>query len=93
MDKHFRAHGLDVLTYFRVPICNDLAKPWTDNQLMGTRDIIEHFVIPSLAKSGQDADPMTADRLRELFDKYAVECQQGLSVKMDMLVAVGKKLP
>ena len=24
MDKHFRHHGLEVLTYFRVPICDDL---------------------------------------------------------------------
>ena len=60
---------------------------------MGTRDIIENFMIPGLTAGGEDAGFVTAEKLRGLFDNYAVECQQGLSARMDMLVAVGRKMP
>ena len=89
LDKLFTKHGLQVLSYRRLPISSDIAKPWTDMQLMATEDILEQAIIPSCSRDGS-ASP-SPDEWREMFQNVVGESKQGMSITMDMVVVVGRK--
>lgn len=86
LDKLFSQHGLKVLEFRRLSISNDIAKPWTDNQIMAYEDVIESSIIPTIG----DASP-TADEWRAMFKDIVQKCQEGMSITMDMVVTVGQK--
>ena len=90
LSKIFEQHGLDVLSYSRIPIHDDLAKPWTEMQLMATWDIQENFIVPAALKD-PSASP-NAEEWREMYHKLVEEVSQGLSIRMDIIVAVGKRV-
>lgn len=90
LNKVFEQQGLDVLSYSRLPIHDDLAKPWTEMQLMATWDIQENVIVPAALKD-PSASP-TAEEWREMYRKLVEEVSQGLSIRMDLIVAVGKKV-
>lgn len=90
LDKVFKQQGLDVLSYTRLPIHDDIAKPWTEMQLMATWDIHEKVIVPAALKDS-NASP-SADEWREMYRKLVEEVNQGMSIRMDMIVAVGKKI-
>ena len=89
MDSLFAKHGLTVIDLDRMPIGDDMAKPWTRMQIMAAEDIIENAIIPA-AEKDSEASP-TAERWREIFEGLAKRCQDGMSITMDMVVAVGRK--
>ena len=90
LDKVFKQQGLDVLSYTRLPIHDDLAKPWTEMQLMATWDIHEKVIVPAALKN-PNASP-SAEEWREMYRQMCEEVNQGMSIRMDMVVAVGKKV-
>ena len=90
LSKIFEQQGLDVLSYSRIPIHDDIAKPWTENQLMVTWDAHEKVIVPTALKD-PSASP-NAEEWREMYRKLVEEIGQGLSMRMDMIVAVGKKV-
>ena len=91
LDKVFGQQGLDVLSYTRLPIHDDLAVPWTENQLMATWDIHEKVIVPTALKD-PNASP-SAEEWRDMYRKLVEEVKQGMSIRIDMIVAVGKKTP
>ena len=90
LNKVFEQQCLDVLSYSRLPIHDDLAKPWTEMQLMATWDINEKVIVPAALKD-PSASP-SAEEWREMYRKLVEEVSQGLSIRMDLIVAVGKKV-
>ena len=89
LDKFFKQQGLDVLSYTRLPIHDDLAKPWTEMQLMATWDVNEKVLVPAALKD-PSASP-SAKEWRQMYGKVVEEVNQGMSIRMDMIVVVGKK--
>ena len=90
MDNVFLKHGLQVVDQKRLPIGNQMAKPWTDMQIMAYQDFIEHDVIPSCID--QDSSSPTPMEWREMLRNVIAECQQGLSITMDMTYVLGRKV-
>ncbi|KAL9042132.1 MAG: hypothetical protein Q9214_003876 [Letrouitia sp. 1 TL-2023] len=89
MDSLFRQHELKVIDFQRLPICNELAKPYTDMQIMALEDLMENFVIPSEAKGTEIC--LTPEKWRSMFQNMVRKCREGMSNTMDMAVAVGQK--
>ena len=90
LDKVLKQQGLDVIAYTRYPIHDDLAKPWTEMQLMASLDMSEKMFVPAAAND-PNASP-SADEWGELHNRTVEEVRQGMSIRMDMIVAVGKKI-
>lgn len=90
LDNVFKQQGLEVLSYTRLPIRDDIAKPWTEMQLMASWDINEKVIIPAALKDPK-ASP-TAEEWREMYRKMVGEVSQGMSIRMDMVITVGKKI-
>ena len=90
LDKTFEQHGLDILSYTRLPIQDDLAKPWTEMQLMATWELVEKLFIPA-ASTNPKVLP-GAEEWREIYGKMVEEVSQGVSIRMDMIITVGKRL-
>ena len=89
MNNLFREHGLTVLGYHRIPVRDDITKPWTDMQMMATKDLVENYLIP--AKEMGRVDGPTAEEWREILDGLGQEVREGMGMIMDMIVAVGRK--
>lgn len=87
MDDLFTRHNVEVLDYKRLPISDELAKPWTDMQLMANRDFVENDIIPSCTESSTPSQK----EWREVLEGVALECGQGIKITMDMLYIVGRK--
>ena len=59
-------------------------------QLMATWDIHEKVVIPAALKD-HEASP-SAEEWREMYQNMVEEVNHGMSIRMDMMVTVGKKI-
>lgn len=81
--------GLETLNYNRLPISNDIAKPFTDLILTSLNEILENYIIPSLGKD--ESESSTPEGWRTLLRDAVQECQAGISLKMDMVMVVGRK--
>lgn len=89
MGKLFTENGLQLLNQRRIPISNDIAKPWTDAMLLATDDILTNIIIPSCAQDGHSSS--STGEWRSMFNAMALECKQGQSITMDMLITVARK--
>ena len=72
-----------------MPIHDDIAKPWTDMQLMATWDINEKVLVPASLKD--PSSKPTVEDWREMYRRMEEEVNQGMSIRMDMVVCVGRK--
>ena len=90
LDKTFAEYGLESVRYIRIPIQNDIARPWAFAQLMGSAEVIEAAVMPMCLKN-PDMSP-NAEEWRESFKNMMEERQSGdVVTESDMIVVVGKK--
>lgn len=87
MDKHFARSAFDVVSYDRLPISNDIAKPYTDNILTAIGDVHKNAFLPS---STETASP-NAQEWFDMFQGIVQECEPSTSIRMDMMIAVGRK--
>lgn len=76
-----------MLFYQRLPIKDEIKKPWTDVQVTAAGEQIKNVVIPA-CKEGEDPNP---ERWLQLLDGLVAESQQGQAHTMDMLITVGRK--
>ena len=88
LDKWFAQNGLQVHAHLRLPIRDDLAKPWTENVIAGLGDTVEYW-IPSLVEDGRDS--LLAQEWRGMLNDMVLECRQCASFRVDMIVVVGRK--
>ena len=91
LDQFFERADLSVLTFDRLPIHDDLAKPWTEMQLMGFEDLIETTFIP--AASDDPSVKPTAEEWRNMYKDAEKATTQGMSIRMDMIICAGRKAP
>ena len=70
---------------FRRPPIDDLRKATTDNFLMGLEEIGAIATSKSIALLGSH------EEYKELFKNAVLETQQGVSLGLDAIVAVGRK--
>ncbi len=87
IDKLFTSHGLELCFYQRLPIKDEIKKPWTDVQVTAAGEQIKNVVIPA-CKEGEEP---TAEKWLQLLDGLVAESQQDQAHTMDMIVAVGRK--
>lgn len=80
-----------MLHYDRFPILDDIAKPWTEMMLMGIEDSIA--TMTKLSQDQSESGAPSMQQWRDVFDKAAEERKQGVSIRMDMISAVGRKAP
>lgn len=71
---------------FRLPISNELRKASTDNFIVALE------AIGAIAAQKDSTLLGSHDDFRALFRKAVLETQQGVTISMDMIVAVGRKL-
>ena len=85
LDDIFRKNGLDVVDSSRLPISKDLRKASTDNFVVALEAI-------GAIAPGKDSNLLgTHEEFRRLFRKAVLETQEGVTISMDMTVAVGRK--
>ena len=89
LDQVFESNDLSVLAFSRLPIHNDLAKPWTEMQHMATEDIIETLFIPASANNLRSKP--TPEEWRNMYKDSVEEANQGMSIRMDMVICAGRK--
>ena len=77
------------MAYDRLPIHNDIAKPWTEMQLMATWDINEKVLVPASKKD--PSAKFSAEDWRDMYKRMVEEVHHGMSIRMDMIVCVGRK--
>ena len=87
MDQLFLRHGLELCFHQRLPIKDEIKKPWTDLQVTGAGEQIKNVVIPSW-EEGEDPTP---EKWLQLLDGLVGESQQHQAHTMDMIVTVGRK--
>ena len=85
LDAIFGKNGLDVVDPFRLPISDELRKASTDNFVMALEGI------GALTAGKNSALLGTHEEFRMLFGKAVRETQDGVTISMDMVVAVGRK--
>ena len=87
MDHLFLRHGLELCFHQRLPIKDEIKKPWTDLQVTGAGEQIKNVIIPAW-KEGEDPTP---EKWLQLLDGLVGESQQHQAHTMDMIVTVGRK--
>lgn len=88
IDKLFLEHGFELISYQRLPIKDEMLKPWSDIGHTAAEEMIKKIVIPS-CKEGEEPTP---EKWLQLFDGLVEETQQNQQAQnVDMIVAVGKK--
>ena len=87
MDTHFARSAFEVVKYDRMPISNKMAKPYTDNILMAIEDLHKTAFLPSCEENVYPS----AQEWFDLFQDMVRECQPSTSIRMDMIIAVGRK--
>ena len=81
----FEKNGLEVVDSFRLPISDELRKASTDNFVVALEGI-------GAIAAGKDSTLLGShEDFRVLFRKAVLETQAGVTISMDMIVAVGKK--
>lgn len=86
LDDIFTSHGVEVLYSHRQTISDDLSKASTDNWLMGLEEfgnVATARVVDGPLGTREEFEGMYADMVRET--------TRGVSITMDMVVAVGRK--
>ncbi|KAI4098050.1 MAG: hypothetical protein LQ339_006618 [Xanthoria mediterranea] len=81
LDELFRQEGLVVIEYKQFPIPNEIAHPWTHMHLLSLGELIK-----DIEKSGEDSH-----KWLDLHAGAIEEARHGASVRMNMVVAVGRK--
>ena len=85
LDDIFGKNGLDVVDAFRLPISDELRKASTDNFVLALEGI-------GAVAAGKDGALLgTHKAFRTLFGKAVRETRDGVTISMDMVVAVGRK--
>lgn len=80
-----RGQGLVVLDAFRMPISDDLRKPSTDDLVTGLEEI-------GRLASNHDPELLgTPEEWNELFNGLIEDVGRGVTISMDMVVALGQK--
>lgn len=87
IDNLFIGHGLELCFYQRLPIKDEIKKPWTDVQVTAAGEQIKNVVIPA-CKEGEEPSP---EKWLQLLDGLVAESQQNQAHTMDMIIAVGRK--
>lgn len=90
MEDLFKDSGLHVVEFKRLPISDQMAKPWTDGQLIAYKDMLENTAVSSLNQVG-DSNFKIMDHWREILNGLTSECQRGMSITMDIVFAIGRK--
>lgn len=81
----FEKNGLEVIDSFRLPISDELRKASTDNFVVALEGI-------GAIAAGKDSTLLGShEDFRTLFKKAVLETQDGVTISMDMIVAVGRK--
>ncbi|KAL9122380.1 MAG: hypothetical protein Q9187_001064 [Circinaria calcarea] len=75
IDKLFIEHGLELLCYQRLPIKDEIKKPWTDLQVTAAGEQIKNVIIPTCK---EDEGP-SAEKWLELLDGLIYEKNLGIS--------------
>ncbi|CAD6591305.1 MAG: hypothetical protein ASARMPRED_005303 [Alectoria sarmentosa] len=89
IDKLFIGHGLELCFYQRLPIKDEIKKPWTDVQVTAGGEQIKNVVIPA-CKEGEEPSP---EKWLQLLDGLVAESQRNQAHTMDMIVAIYEKNP
>ena len=85
LPANFKSSNLEIVDSFRHPLIDELRKASTDQLMMALEEI-------GAIAAGKSAPLLGShEEFRELFKNAVVETQQGVSVGMDMVVAVGRK--
>lgn len=89
MDHLFQENNVQMLSYQRFPISDAIAKPWTGMMLMGIEDAIANMTEAYQDETEQGVPSL--QQRRDIFERAAEERKQGVSIRMDMISAVGRK--
>lgn len=85
LPANFKSSNLEIVDSLRHPLIDELRKASTDQIMMALEEI-------GAIAAGKSAPLLGShEKFRELFKNAVVETQQGVSVGMDMVVAVGRK--
>lgn len=85
LDAIFEKNGLELVDSLRLPISNELRKASTDNIMMAVEGI------GAIAAERDNALLGSHEVFRNLFGKAVLETQDGVTLSMDMIVAVGRQ--
>ena len=77
---------MEVIDSIRLPLIDDLCKASTDNFIVALEEI------GTLATNESRELMGTHEHFRSLFKKAVLEAQQGVSLGMDMVLVIGRKL-
>ena len=88
IDNLFLQHGLKLLSHQRLPIVDEMKKPWTDIGITAAGETIKQIIIPS-CKEGEDPTP---EKWLQLLEGFILEMHQNQQCQtVDMIVTVGRK--
>ena len=85
LPSNFKSSNLELVDSFRLPPIDDLRKAYTDNYMVGMEELGAIATDKSAALLGSH------EEFQELPKKAVQETQQGVSLEIDMVVAVGRK--
>lgn len=90
MDTLFASHGLNVVSYERFRIRDEMTKAWTDSQMIACAEVLENAIVPMAMRKPGFEEP-SAEEWRRMFAEMLEETTAGVGVVADLVVCLGKK--